>query len=223
MDKNEIIKKLGGEILLSNNIGETLKQWRRNFKIQQKELANKIGITQSTLSDYERNRRSPGINFIKKYIEGLIELDKEKGGKYIEKYFSGETDAIIVRDFESPISLDLFLDIIEGISVTKYDSSQKIVGYTIIDSLKAIIDTPIHELIKIYGSNPLRALIFLNVDTGRSTLIAVKLSGIKPGIVVLHKPERVDPIAKKISEKMGVPLVYTKIDKKQLKKKLEVR
>ncbi len=223
MDKKEVIKKLGGEIVFSNNPGETLKQWRINFNISQKELAEKIGITQSTLSDYERGRRNPGLAFIKKYIEGLINIDFEKGGKYIDKYFSGDKDAIIVRDFEKPISIDYFLDIIEGIPITEYNSEQKIVGYTIIDSLKAIMETPIQELVKIYGSNPMRALIFLNVDTGRSTMIAVRLSGIKPGIVVLHNPNSIDPIAKKIAEKNDIPLVYTKLNKQKLRKKLEIK
>ena len=223
MDKKEIIKKLGGEIVLSDNPCETLKQWRLNFKISQKDLAKKIGVTQSTLSDYERGRRKPGLSFIKKYINGLIELDFEKGGKYIDKYFSGNSDAIVVRDFEKPISIDYFLDIIEGIPITEYNRDQKIVGYTIIDSVKAIMETPIQELVKIYGSNPMRALIFLNVDTGRSTMIAVRLSGIKPGVVVLHNPQNIDPIAKKIAEKNDIPLVYTKLNRQKLRKKLEIK
>ncbi len=222
-DKKEIIRKLGGEVIVSDDPGKTLKQWRINFNISQKELADRLGISQSTLSDYERKKRNVGLSFIRKYINALVEIDSERGGKYIDKYFSGDRDAILVRDFEKPVSVGYFLDIIEGIPITEYEKELKIVGYTLIDSVKAIMETPIEELVKVYGSNPLRALIFLNVDTGRSTMIAVRLSGIKPGLVVLHNPNSIDPIAKKIAEKNNIPLVYTKLSKNKLIKKLELK
>ena len=62
----EIVSKIAGNVVISNNPGEMLKVWRKRLKIKQITLAKKIGISPSVLSDYESGRRySPGIIFIK--------------------------------------------------------------------------------------------------------------------------------------------------------------
>lgn len=51
------------------NLGEQLRSLRRENKLSQKDLAQKLGCTKSSISMYENNRRRPSI-------EMLIELAK---------------------------------------------------------------------------------------------------------------------------------------------------
>ena len=79
-------QQIAGEITLAKNPGFAIKKWREIFGITQTELAEYLGITPSTISDYESNRRkSPGIGVIQRFINALIELDKRKGGNITKK------------------------------------------------------------------------------------------------------------------------------------------
>jgi putative transcriptional regulator len=65
---------------LSDNPSQQLKYWRKRFGVKQADLARKMDITPSVLSDYEKGRRpSPGVNFIKRYLIALYELAKSNG------------------------------------------------------------------------------------------------------------------------------------------------
>jgi len=58
----DIIAKIAGNVVVSNNPGEMLKIWRKRLKIKQTNLAKKMNVSPSVLSDYESGRRySPGI------------------------------------------------------------------------------------------------------------------------------------------------------------------
>lgn len=71
---------IAGSVVLSDSPANQLKYWRKNFGIKQADLARKMKITPSVLSDYEKGRRpSPGVNFIKRYLTALHELTKEVG------------------------------------------------------------------------------------------------------------------------------------------------
>ena len=62
------------------------------FGISQTELANKLNITSSTISDYEGGRRkSPGIGVISRLVASLLELDRKRGGK-IKKQLEDDPD-----------------------------------------------------------------------------------------------------------------------------------
>ena len=68
---------IAGSVVLSENPPMQLKFWRKKFGIKQADLARKMDITPSVLSDYEKGRRpSPGVNFIKRYLVALYELAK---------------------------------------------------------------------------------------------------------------------------------------------------
>jgi putative transcriptional regulator len=69
---------IAGSVVLSESPAYQLKYWRKRFGIKQADLARKMDITPSVLSDYEKGRRpSPGVNFIKRYLVALYELRKE--------------------------------------------------------------------------------------------------------------------------------------------------
>jgi putative transcriptional regulator len=71
---------IAGSVVLSDNPSHQLKYWRKKLEVKQADLARKMGITPSVLSDYEKGRRpSPGVNFIKRYLLALYDLAKANG------------------------------------------------------------------------------------------------------------------------------------------------
>jgi putative transcriptional regulator len=209
--------KISGDIVFSDAPGRTIKKWRQIFEISQKELALKLGVSPSVISDYESDRRkSPGVNFIRKIIEAMLEIDKERGYRTISKYrdiLSGfKLDVIIdMKEFDKPINVKSLAELINGVMLTKFD--KYINGYTIVDSIKAILSLNAYDFYKLYGYTTERALIFTRVSTGRSPMVAVRVANLKPTVVVLHgiDAEEVDEIAIKLAEIERIALISTQI------------
>jgi putative transcriptional regulator len=91
------------------------------------------------------------------------------------------------------------------------DYLKPLYGYTIIDSLKAILRLSHNEFQKLYGWSSDRAMIFTRVSTGRSPMVALRVTNLKPALMVIHgrSAKEIDPIAIKIAEIEHVPLVAT--------------
>jgi putative transcriptional regulator len=216
----ELLQLMAGEITLSKNPGGSMKKWREIFGISQTELAEYLKVSPSTISDYEGGRRaSPGIQVVKRLCETLLAIDEKHGSnicKQLEKKFSPKEEPFGVHEFSVGVKGDEFLKKIEGIVVANPSKVRdtNLYGYTLIDSLKAILEVPIHEYLKMYGKTPERALIFQGVENGRSPMIAVRIgrfsTDMKPAMVVLHGIDEVDPIAIKIAEVEKIPLLTTK-------------
>ncbi len=209
--------KISGDIVFSDTPGRTIKKWRQIFEISQKELAQKLGVSPSVISDYESDRRkSPGVNFIRRIIEAMLEIDKERGYKTVSKYrdlLSGfKLDVIIdMREFEDLVGVKEFAKVIDGEMLTDYDKF--VSGYTIVDSIKAILSLNAYDFYRLYGFTTERALIFTKVSTGRSPMVAVRVANLKPTVVVLHGIDArdVDEIAIKLAEIERIPLIATQI------------
>lgn len=204
MEKNLLAEKIAGEIVLSESPGETIKKWRTILRIPQKELSRKMGITQSVVSDYESGRRkSPGTGFIKKVVMTIISIEMEKGSNILAAASAGEgtvANAILdIREFTEPVCAEKFCASAGCEIISKdYDRKKEIYGYTVIDSLAAIVSLPPSELVKIYGSSKERALIFTKVSTGRSPMVAIKVTGIRPAMVIFQGTDQIDDVAMKI-------------------------
>jgi putative transcriptional regulator len=54
-------------------------------------------------------------------------------------------------------------------------------------------------------------MIFTKVSTGRSPLVAIRVTNLKPGAIVLHglEEDRVDPIARQIAQVENISLMST--------------
>ena len=82
-----IREKIAGEVVFSSHPGRTLRKWRKDFEISQTELARNLKTVPSVVADYEADRRaSPGSHFIRRYIEALIAVDLERGGKFVKRF-----------------------------------------------------------------------------------------------------------------------------------------
>ena len=52
-----------------NSIGQQLKTLRKSQKMTQQAVADKVGITRATLSNYEIDRRTPDLKTLRKLAE----------------------------------------------------------------------------------------------------------------------------------------------------------
>ncbi len=232
--KDNLAKKIAGEIVLSNDAGKTIQKWRNIFKVPQRRLADEMHVMPSVVSDYESGRRkSPGIKVIKKIVENLINIDEKAGGNVLKYFSSFPSETILssavidLKELSKPVSIKEFCKTIQAQVLVREDlSDSNVYGYTIIDSLKAILELPPVELVKLYGLTSERVLIFTNVKRGRSPMVALKVSNLKPGLVVFHGIENVDDVAKRIGEVESIPVAVCKtlsIDEmiKELQRKFE--
>ncbi|MGC9310353.1 MAG: helix-turn-helix domain-containing protein [Candidatus Aenigmatarchaeota archaeon] len=217
----ELKKKVAGEIVLSENAGETIRKWRQLFKISQTELAGKLEVSPSVVSDYESGRRkSPGTKLIQRVVDSMMEIDLGKGGRVIRE-FSGlyRSDrfgsfALAMKEFSKPVGIRQFLKEIDGEICHPFGDAD-IYGYTLIDSEAAIINFSPTDLTSISSLITNHCLIFTNLTRGRSPLIAIRLANLKPGLVVLHGIERVDEIALRIAKLDKIPLAISYISTKE--------
>src|SRR3989339_1398 len=106
MDKLAVT--MAGEITLSRDPGGSMKKWREIFGISQTELAAHLKISSSTISDYEGGRRkSPGIGVIQRLVQGLLDMDGNRGGKVLKqlrKDFEPSESAFEVHEFVSAVN-----------------------------------------------------------------------------------------------------------------------
>jgi putative transcriptional regulator len=212
-----LAEKIAGEITLSQNPGETLRKWRRNFGITQTDLSNHLRMSPSVISDYESGRRkSPGIMIVSKIIDALLRIDECRGCNVLRAYENmwgdilGLDSICSVCEYQDPILLSNMVLILDA-KIVYGRTDITIWGYTIIDSKKAIVEMLPDQFQKIYGRSTARALIFTGIQSGKSPMVAVRVSNLKPGAVVLQglEPSDVDPVAIRIAEIENIPLLTT--------------
>ncbi len=219
--KESLAKKIAGEIVLSEDAGKTIQKWRNIFKIPQRVLADHIKITPSVISDYESGRRkSPGIRVVKKMVNSMISIDETCGGKVTRQFSENNnqlpiTKAIIdIKEFDHGVRADEFCEALSANVVAARDhAEQEVYGYTIIDSLRAILEFSYADLVKLYGVTTKRALIFTNTSTGRSPMVAVKVTNLRPALIVMHGAREIDDVAKRIADVEGIPLALSKLSR----------
>jgi len=218
--KTRLAKIIASEIILSNEAWAIFKKWRVNFKVSQNELAKELKVSPSVVCDYESGRRkSPGIKIIKRYIEALFSIDEKKGSEILKSFSEStkpkpESSIMDVKEFFGGVGIKDFCKITESEFIYPPDSNKEIFGYTIVDSIRAITEMSFQDLAKIYGSTTQRALIFTKVSTGRTPIVAIKLTNLKPALVILHGLQSpIDPVAKMIAEHEKIPLAICKLEK----------
>jgi len=212
--KESLAKRIAGEIVLSSNAGQTIQKWRNIFKIPQRTLADQLDIMPSVVSDYENGRRlSPGIKIIKRMVDAMISLDEKTGGKVIHEFSNFPTKQVrdtvaSMKEFDKPSTVEEFCKKIGATLVARKDLIQnKLYGYTVVDALKVIVEFSPTEMVKLYGLTNERALIFMGAHSGRSSMVALKVTNLRPGLVVLQtKDTEIDALAKRIAEGEGIPV-----------------
>jgi len=218
--RNQLAEKMAGEITLSDSPGHALKKWRVNFEIAPGVLSDRLAVSPSVISDYESGRRkSPGTAVVGKTVDTILAIDEENGGRHIQKFssmlFSGIDDEVIydLHEYEKPVPLRDFTGAI-GCTLLCGSLDQSIFGYTVVNSLNAIMQLSSDEFNRIYGWSTERALVFTNVSTGKSPMVAIRVTPFKPRCVVLQGIEasEVHPIVEKMAERDRITVLCTGMD-----------
>jgi len=210
-----LAKMIVGDVIMARRPPEAMRKWRELFHVSQVELARVMGVSPSVISDYESGRRKrPGTRFIRRWVRALLSIDMARGGRLIMELSRLErlrSDAIIdMRELPKPISVREFCDALGAeVVACEEGASKPIYGYTLIDSIKAIYTLSGWEFLQIFGHTSERALVFTGVRHGRSPMVAVRISMLKPRAVVMHgaKP---DKLAIELAELERIPLAYLK-------------
>jgi putative transcriptional regulator len=114
-----------------------------------------------------------------------------------------------LREFPIPVRVEYLCRAIGGEVVACKDKYVKEVnGYTVIDSTKAVEAYSGSEYAQLFGATTDRALIFTNVEAGCLPMMIVRVSSLKPRIVVFHKTQP-DAEAIRIAEYEQIPLIYS--------------
>jgi len=210
----EIREKIAGEVVLSPHPGRTLRKWREDFKVSQRDLARQLDTVPSVISDYESERRtSPGAGFIRRYVDGLLALDHQNGGRLGPASLPrGHSDGILgLREFAVAMPLKTFADRLDARAVSRVDLHRDVHGFTVLDAPRAILSMDASRFVEVYGWTTQRAIVFANVKYGRSPMVAVRAHPLKPAAVVLANPGRIDPLAIRLSEVENIPLLTTSL------------
>ncbi len=211
-----ISKRIAGEIILSLEPGQVIRKWREIYGLSQLDAARLMGVSPSVLSDYERGRRGAGRRFIKRFIEILFEHDSSRRwivtrrvAKLLNIYVEGVID---LGEFLSPISLDELVILTEGVLLSASTMHRPIRGYTILDSVKAVEALTANEYVKAMGATSDRVVVFTNITRGRSVMVAVRVSPVKPSAIVLHGIKNIDPLAIHIAVLENIPLIQSMLN-----------
>tara|TARA_B100001245_G_scaffold89730_1_gene64796 strand:- start:1042 stop:1296 length:255 start_codon:yes stop_codon:yes gene_type:complete len=76
------------------------------------------------------------------------------------------------------------------------------------------------DFYKIFGATTERVLIFTRVGIGRSPLVAIRVSQLKPRMVILHGPDEIDKLAVDLADKDKIILGLTRDNENKIKEKL---
>ncbi len=208
---SDALAKIAGNVVASSDPGRAMRAWREKLGIKQVTLADALGMSASVLSDYESGRRpSPGVGFVRKYIVALVRLDEGKG-RVVSKLVSNEKDEAIlsIGEFQSPITAEKILKAVNATVLVGDAASVKLYGYTVVDSIKTIYALSGYDFYRIFGATTERAIVFTKVGMGRSPLVAIRVSQLKPRVVVIHGPTEVDPLALDLARREGLVLALS--------------
>jgi putative transcriptional regulator len=216
-----LARRIAGEIILSNKPGATMRKWRELFAVSQMRLSDKMVVSSSVISDYESGRRpSPGAKFVRRFVWALIKIDGERGSRFVNEFAKltrSPTNAIIdLREFPLPVRVEYLCKAIEGKIVACMDRYvREINGYTVVDSQRAIETLSGLEFAQLFGATTERALIFTNVENGVSPMLIVRVSSLKPRVVIFHGTQP-DEYSIRLAEYDGIPLIYSSLPSVEL-------
>jgi len=222
--KKRLAEKMAGEITLSGKPGECLKKWRLNFEVSQTEISNCLQVSPSVISDYESGRRkSPGTLMVSKIVESLIAIDVNRGGQKIHAYESmltadtSKPSLYSTYEYSIPIQFSKLVSLLDA-NILYQGMERPLYGFSVVDSKRSILEMSSYEFQRLYGWSTDRAMIFTKVSTGKSPMVAIRVTNLKPGTIVLHglTKDEVDPMAIKMAEVDRIPLLSTTKDLDEL-------
>ena len=161
--REDLARRIAGEVTLSDDPGATLRKWRTDFDVSQTALARQLDVSSSVISDYESGRReSPGIGVVRRTVDALLDIDEARGGDRIRQYArvlsaGFESDIVLdLREYPTSIPLERLYDAMDATELVRGDED-RISGHTAIDSIQAITRLSSEEFYRLYGQSTSRA------------------------------------------------------------------
>jgi putative transcriptional regulator len=198
-----------------------MRKWRELFAVSQMRLADKMVLSSSVISDYESGRReSPGTKFVRRFVWALLKIDEERNSRFIHEFAKltgSPSNAIIdLREFPIPVRVEYLCKAIQGSLVSESNMTVKEVnGYTVVDSKRAVETLSGLEFSQLFGTTTDRALVFTNIENGNPPMLIVRMSNLKPRVVVFHGSYP-DEYSIKLAEYDHIPLIYSSLPESEL-------
>ncbi len=211
-----LARRIAGEIILSSKPGGTMRKWRELFAVSQMRLSDTMVVSSSVISDYESGRRkNPGTRFVRRFVWALLKIDEERGSRFINEFAKltgSPSNAIIdIREFPIPVRVEYLYKAIKGEAMTGSNWPVKEVkGYTVVDSKRVIETLSGSEFSQLFGTTTERVLVFTHIENGNSPMLAVRMSSLKPRLVVFHGTQP-DDYSIKLAEYEKIPLAYSNL------------
>jgi len=222
--RRDLARRIAGEVALSDDPGATLRKWRTDFDVAQTELAAELDVSASVVSDYESGRRgNPGIDVVRRLVEGLLDIDEARGGDRIRQYarvlLAGfESDVVLdLREYPVSVSHERIYDAVDATEVVDGEADRSS-GHTVIDSIEVITRLSSDEFFRLYGQSTNRVLAFSGITRGESPLVAVRVVSPTPNAVILHgiEPDDLWEHAPELARIEGISLAVTDVDREAL-------
>jgi putative transcriptional regulator len=223
LDHDDFAAHIAGDVVISDNPGDSMRKWRERIAVKQAILAREMGLSPSVLSDYESGRRaSPGVGFIKRYVQALVKLDQNTHKLLVREVEPKDKSAILsIGEFGEPIKAAKLVELLGGEVITGSEKvDTEIYGYTVLDSIKTIYALSGFDFYKIFGATTERLLVFTKVGLGRSPMVAIRVVHLKPRMVVLHGPKEIDQVGKALAEKERIILSLTGMNEEEMVRRL---
>jgi putative transcriptional regulator len=211
-----LARRIAGEIILSSKPGGTMRKWRELFAVSQIRLSETMIISSSVISDYESGRRkSPGTKFVRRFVWALLKIDEQRGSRFINEFAKltgSPSNAIIdLREFPIPVRMEYLCKAIQGkVIVASNKPVKEVNGYTVVDSKRVVETLSGSEFAQLFGTTTDRVLIFTHIENGNPPMLTVRMSSLKPRMVVFHGAQP-DKYSMKLAEYDQIPLIYSSI------------
>jgi putative transcriptional regulator len=236
MNDLELLQIILGDIAANENYGLVMKKWRELFNITQSRIAKELQIKQSVISDYENNRRkSPGIEFIRKYTQSLINIGKKERKKEYETIIEDlglkkEVNKLFAGEFKTKIGSKEVINLLNGTQILAQPSQSSFQNYLFFsDKITNIVTKqPSYKLLKDLKSKKETVYIFSHVRTGKVPLILLKMMSKlnrleMPKLIIFQsKGFKLSSFARKIAKNNNISIAVTREEKENIKKLLNV-
>jgi putative transcriptional regulator len=150
---------------------------------------------------------------VRRFVWALLKIDEERGSRFTHEFAkltSSPSNTIVdLREFPLPVRVEYLCRAIEGKIMACTDRYvREINGYTVVDSQKAIETLSGLEFSQLFGATTERALVFTNIENGVSPMLIVRVSSLKPRVVIFHGVQP-DDYSIRLAEYDGIPLIFS--------------
>jgi putative transcriptional regulator len=150
---------------------------------------------------------------VRRFVWALLNIDEERGSRFIREFArltSSPSMAILdLREFPIPVRVEYLCKAIKGeIVACSNEPVREVYGYTVVDGKKAVETLSGLEYSQLLGATTERALVFINVGNEISPMMIVRMSSLKPRVVVFQGV-RPDDYSVALAEYDRIPLIYS--------------